>query len=86
MTNTQLNTLKGLTSFANNIGKLSIGRSTTFVRQYSDGTEHKYAKVRCDTVGRRPRLFTVSSDGFNMPSGGGYTYKKIMENLFNNIA
>ena len=80
MTNTQIENLNGLRSFANNIGKLSIGRSTRFKSSF--GT--RYGKVTCDTVGRLPRLFTVSGSEV-MPNGTGYTYKRIMENLFNQV-
>lgn len=80
MTKVQEKTVKGLASFANNVGKLSIGRSTRLIREYSDGTSRVLAKVTCDTVGQRPRLFTVSSNGV-LPSGTGYTYRKVMENI-----
>lgn len=74
-----------LTSFANNIGKLTVGRSTKLKMFDKDGTEKVMAKVFCDTVGVYPRQFTVScSTGF-MPSGGQYTYRKVIDNLMSTV-
>lgn len=80
MTNTQIKNIDGIRSFANNIGKLSIGRSTNFKSCY--GT--RYGKVTCETVGRRPRLFMVSGSEV-IPNGSGYTYKTLMRNLFDQV-
>ena len=80
MTNKQTKDINGILSFARNIGKLSIGRSTKFKSSW--GT--RYGKVTCDTVGRYPRLFTVSGSEV-IPNGTGYTYSKIMENLFDQV-
>ena len=80
MTNNQIKDIDGIRSFARNIGKLSIGRSTKF--KSSMGT--RYGKVTCDTIYRYPRLFTVSGSEV-MPNGTGYTYTKIMENLFDSV-
>ena len=66
-------------SFINNIGKLSVGRRTSFRRIEPDGKEHVVATVTCDTVGVRPRKFTVTSS--TVPCGNGYTYKRIMSNF-----
>lgn len=81
MTKTQSNTINGLASFCNNIGKLSIGRSTRFVSPM-DGS--RYGKVTCTSVGERPRKFMVSGSEI-IPNGTGYTYKTIMSNLFRNV-
>ena len=81
MTNTQKDIINNFASFVNNVGKLSIGRSTRLVRTYEDGSKRVLAKVTCDTLGQRPRLFTVSSSGA-IPAGSGYTYKKIIKNIF----
>ena len=80
MTNTQIKDINGLRSFANNIGKLSVGRSTKF--KSSVGT--RYGKVTCDTIYRRPRLFSVSGSEV-IPNGTGYTYSRILDNLFGQI-
>lgn len=80
MTNNQIKDINGVVSFARNIGKLSIGRSTKFKSSY--GT--RYGKVTCNTVGRYPRLFTVAGSEV-MPNGDGYTYTKIMDNLMNQV-
>jgi hypothetical protein len=85
MTNKQIYNLGKLVSFSNNVGKLSIGRSTKLTAFTEDGNEHVLAKVTCDTVGQLPRTFTVSSASGFLPSGKGYTYKKIMNNLFINV-
>ena len=80
MTNTQIRDINGIQSFSNNIGKLSIGRSTKF--KSSLGT--RYGKITCDTVGRRPRLFSVAGSEV-IPNGTGYTYSTIMKNLFSQV-
>ena len=80
MTNNQINDIKGLASFARNIGKLRVGRATRF--RSSLGT--RYGKITCDTIGCRPRLFSVGGSEV-IPNGSGYTYSKIMENLFDTV-
>lgn len=86
MTKTQMYNLCNLYSFSNNIGKLSKGRSTRFHVADADGNVRVLAKVTCDTVGQTPRLFSVSSKSGYLPSGSGYTYKKIMSNLSQNVS
>jgi hypothetical protein len=86
MTNTQKFNLCSLYSFSNNIGKLSKGRSTKFQVVDEDGNVHSLAKVTCDTVGQTPRLFSVSSKSGYLPAGSGYTYKRIMSNLSQNVS
>lgn len=83
MTNRQIENMMGTVSFIRNIGKLSIGRSTSFQRENDDGTWTKLGKITCDTVGYRPRKFTVSGSEV-IPNGGGYTYKRIIHNLEKN--
>ena len=85
MTNKQMYNLSKINSFANNVGKLSVGRSTTLTMIDEKGDDKNMVKVTCDTVGQYPRLFTVSSPSAYLPSGKGYTYKRIMHNLFDNL-
>lgn len=80
MTNRQIENQMGKLSFIRNIGKLSIGRSTSFQKENEDGSWTKFGKITCDTVGCRPRKFTVSGSEV-IPNGGGYTYKRIISNL-----
>ena len=86
MTKTQMYNLCNLYSFSNNIGKLRKGKSTRFHVADKDGNVRVMAKVTCDTVGQVPRLFTVSSKTGYLPSGTGYTYKRIMANLSQNVS
>ena len=86
MTKTQMYNLCNLYSFSNNIGKLKKGKSTRFHVADENGNVRVLAKVTCDTVGQVPRLFTVSSKSGYLPHGSGYTYKRIMENLSQNIS
>lgn len=85
MTNKQMYNLGKINSFANNVGKLSVGRSTTLTMVDAKGDDKVMVKVTCDTVGQTPRLFTVSSASAYLPTGKGYTYKRIMHNLFDNL-
>ena len=85
MTNRQLNNAVGTIKFVQNIGKLSFGRSTKFYRKNADGSETLIGKVRCDTVGQRPRKFSVTSSDF-MPIGGGYTLKTIQSHVLDCVA
>ena len=86
MTNQQLYNLGKVNSFAINIDKLSRGRSTKLSICDKNGDERILAKVTCDTVGQFPRKFTVRSASGFLPEGCGYTYKRIMSNLFSNIS
>jgi hypothetical protein len=86
MTKTQIYNLSNLFNFANNIGKLRKGCSAKLHECGADGNVRVLAKVTCDTVGQTPRLFTVSSGSGYLPSGSGYTYKRIMSNLSQNIS
>lgn len=67
--------------FGLNMNKLSIGRSASLYKEEADGTMTLVAKVRCDTVGERPRKFSVTSSKA-IPMGSGYTLKKIQSHLF----
>ena len=79
MTKRQITNWNRKASFINNVGKLSVGRKTSLVRQEPDGKEHVVATVVCETVGIRPRKFSVYSS--TLPQGGGYTYRGIMNNF-----
>jgi len=85
MTKTQMYNLCNLYSFTNNIGKLKKGKSTRFHVADKDGNVRVLAKVTCDTVGQVPRLFSVVSKSGYLPAGSGYTYKRIMSNLNQNV-
>lgn len=84
MTQRQINNMVGTISFVDNINKLSIGRSTKFYRQNADGSRTLVAKVRCDTVGERPRKFSVTSSEM-IPMGGDYTLKTIQSHILDDI-
>jgi len=81
MTNRQLNNTVGMIKFSQNIGKLSVGRTTSFYRDNMDGSETLIGKVRCDTYGERPRKFTITNSDI-LPVGGGYSLKSINKKLF----
>lgn len=81
MTNRQFMNTFGKMRFADNINKLSLGRSTSFYKEEEDGSETLIAKVRCDTVGVRPRKFSVTSSQA-IPVGSNYTLRTIQSHLF----
>ena len=68
--------------FGVNIGKLSVGRTSSLWNENADGSKVLVATVRCDTIGVRPRRFTVTNSHTGVPIGGGYTIRKICENLY----
>ena len=85
MTKRQMNNAVGTVKFVNNIGKLTVGRSTKFYRENADGSHTLIGKVRCDTVGVRPRKFSVTSSDY-MPVGGDYTLKTIQSHVLDDVA
>lgn len=85
MTKRQVENALGTLNFVDNINKLSVGRSTKFFRENSDGSHTLVAKVRCDTVGERPRKFSVTSSDM-LPVGGGYTLKTIQSHILDDVA
>lgn len=85
MTQRQINNTLGTLCFIDNINKLSVGRTTKFYRENGDGTQTLVGKVRCDTVGERPRKFSVTSSDL-IPVGGGYTLKTIQSHILDDVA
>lgn len=85
MTKRQVENALGTLNFVDNINKLSVGRSTKFFRENADGSHTLVAKVRCDTIGERPRKFSVTSSDI-LPVGGNYTLKTIQRHILDDIA
>ena len=84
MTIRQVENAIGTLRFVDNISKLSIGRSTKFYRKNEDGSMTLIGKVRCDTIGERPRKFSVTSSDY-MPVGGNYTLKTIQKHILDDV-
>lgn len=84
MTKRQVENTLGTLNFVDNINKLSIGRTTKFFRKNADGSDTLVAKVRCDTIGERPRKFSVTNSDM-IPVGGGYTLKTIQSHILDNV-
>ena len=85
MTKRHIKNTLGTLNFVDNINKLSLGRSTKFFRKNADGSDTLVAKVRCDTVGEKPRKFSVTNSDI-LPVGGNYTLKTIQNHILDDVA
>jgi hypothetical protein len=85
MTTRQYKNSLSKTRFGININKLTVGRSLSLWNKNSDGSKTLVATVRCDTVGERPRRFSVTNSHVGIPVGSKYTIGKICENLYDDL-